>query len=145
MRRLESFKMTILEMDEEIGEIPEDELPTEHSGNETNSGEVADTGRQLVKEEEINYEETCGVKPTADYSTVQGRTEQTGRLAVKLPVEKRFACTECDFRVASKTDLIRHTRKHTGEKPYKCDQCEYSAAQKCNLDCHKRKHTGEKP
>ncbi|XP_035664703.1 zinc finger protein 585B-like [Branchiostoma floridae] len=108
--------------------------------NNTSSIDKLDTGRQQNKEGDIPCEETCGVKSD---NPAQVKAKQTDRLVVKRTVDKRFVCTECDYRTASKANLLRHTRKHTGEKPYKCDQCDYSAAleDKRHLKKHLDKHT----
>ena len=45
----------------------------------------------------------------------------------------------------SRSNLVRHTRTHTGERPFESDQCDYSTTQKGTLVRHKRSHTGEKP
>ncbi|CAH1272650.1 Hypp4907 [Branchiostoma lanceolatum] len=97
-------------MDERSSEIASDDLPTVQPGNETNSSEILDTGRHQKKSEGIPREEACGVK--SDHPTGQGRTEQTDRLAVKRTVDKRFACSDCDYRAASKANLLIHSRRH---------------------------------
>ncbi|XP_035685298.1 zinc finger protein 771-like [Branchiostoma floridae] len=149
-------------MGERSGEVAMDDHPAVHPGDETSSSETLDTGRQQNEEENIPCEEKCEVE--SDRPPAQGRTEQKDRLAVKRTVNKRFACTECGYRAAKKSVLIKHMRKHTecgysaaircrllehmrihtGEKPYKCDQCNYTSATKYNLDQHMTKHTGVK-
>ncbi|XP_035684075.1 zinc finger protein 37-like isoform X2 [Branchiostoma floridae] len=131
------------EMGERSGDVAMDDRPAVHPEDETISSEKLDTERQQNEEGNIPCEEKCGVE--SDHPPAQGRTEQKDRPEVKRTVNKRFACTECGYRAAKKSVLIKHTRKHTGEKPYKCDQCDYSAAQKVHLDRHVTKHKGEKP
>ena len=46
---------------------------------------------------------------------------------------------------AQSSNLIRHTRTHTGVKPYKCDMCDKTFAQSSHLIKHTRTHTGVKP
>ncbi|XP_035664697.1 gastrula zinc finger protein XlCGF49.1-like [Branchiostoma floridae] len=123
-------------MGDRSGEVTMDHLSTVHPEDEANSSKTLDKGRQQ------NKEETCGVNSD---NHVQVPTKQSDRSAAKRTVDKRFSCSECDYRAAFRSKLLIHTRKHTGEKPYKCDQCDYSAAQKGNLDQHMVKHTGEKP
>eukprot|EP00058_Branchiostoma_floridae_P005443 XP_002590931.1 hypothetical protein BRAFLDRAFT_101078 [Branchiostoma floridae] len=130
-------------MDERSGEVPMDDLSTVHPWDETSSSEKLDAGRQQNREEDIPREERGRIE--SDHPPAQGRTEQTDRLAAKRTVDSRFACTECGYRAASRSNLLIHTRKHTGEKPYKCDQCDYCAAEKSSSDKHMTRHTGEKP
>lgn len=59
----------------------------------------------------------------------------------------------CGLAISSRSAMVIHMRKHTGERPYKCDHCDGSFAQKGTLAAHiahrheklkrKRKHTCE--
>mmetsp|Transcript_22361 Transcript_22361/g.31315 ORF Transcript_22361/g.31315 Transcript_22361/m.31315 type:complete len:682 (-) Transcript_22361:824-2869(-) len=55
--------------------------------------------------------------------------------------QKRFACPHCGKRFMQKSNMIAHTRIHTGERPFKCDKCARAFAQKSNLKRHQQIHT----
>ncbi|KAI8129877.1 Zinc finger protein 544 [Lucilia cuprina] len=59
--------------------------------------------------------------------------------------EVRSLCSICGSSFSSKTHLIVHMRRHTGERPFKCDLCERAYPRISELTCHRRIHTGEKP
>ncbi|KAI8491511.1 hypothetical protein Bbelb_307110 [Branchiostoma belcheri] len=132
-------------MDPRSCEIPVDELPTVHPGNETSSSEdpATDTGGQQDKEEDILSEETYGVNSVQP--SVQSQTEQTDGPVVKDTVDKRYKCDQCDYSVSRKGHLDSHMAKHTGDKPYMCGECGYRTAHNSYLSVHMRKHTGENP
>ncbi|KAF6211016.1 hypothetical protein GE061_014129 [Apolygus lucorum] len=58
---------------------------------------------------------------------------------------KSYKCGQCSYETAYHSNLIRHSRKHTGERPYPCSNCPYRAIQHSDLTRHIRTHTGEKP
>ncbi len=49
---------------------------------------------------------------------------------------KYYECEHCQRRFASRKDLKRHMRTHTGEKPYKCYVCDKGFSQKNNMIRH---------
>jgi len=57
--------------------------------------------------------------------------------------EKKFACTQCDYRTNHSGHLnIHRESKHEGVR-YKCDQCDFAAISKSYLTYHKEsKHDG---
>lgn len=59
--------------------------------------------------------------------------------------DKPFACTKCERRFASRSDLRRHDLTHTGEKPFGCTICNRYFSTKCALTRHVGVHNGAKP
>ncbi|XP_064473465.1 zinc finger protein 2-like isoform X2 [Ornithodoros turicata] len=58
---------------------------------------------------------------------------------------KPFNCTECGACFSSKSNLVVHQRKHSGEKPYACSMCNATFSTQGNLKRHVKTHSGERP
>ncbi|GAB0093734.1 zinc finger protein 260 isoform X1 [Sergentomyia squamirostris] len=54
---------------------------------------------------------------------------------------KPHECTDCGWKFAQSSDLIKHMRKHSGERPYKCEICDLAFSQRRNLKNHMKMHT----
>ncbi|KAK7791024.1 hypothetical protein R5R35_003013 [Gryllus longicercus] len=59
--------------------------------------------------------------------------------------ERPFRCGECGAAFSQSGHLTAHARTHTGERPFKCDVCGDAFAESNNLTRHRRTHTGERP
>ena len=60
-------------------------------------------------------------------------------------VRRPYKCTFCIKTFTVHSNLIKHTRTHTGERPFKCEVCEKAFANPSNLTRHRRLHTGIRP
>ncbi|XP_050697788.1 longitudinals lacking protein, isoforms H/M/V-like isoform X12 [Eriocheir sinensis] len=52
------------------------------------------------------------------------------------PTNSYYRCSYCAMTMTTKSSLVRHTRRHTGERPYPCGFCPYAALQKSDLVRH---------
>jgi len=66
------------------------------------------------------------------------------RSALKpVNVIKKYKCGACGKQWRTPSELVKHTRIHTGEKPFSCDECEKSYRSQSELARHKKTHTKE--
>ena len=68
-----------------------------------------------------------------------------GGAAVVEPYDpaKPHSCAFCHKGFTRTSELVRHTRIHTGEKPFTCDLCGQCFALRGNLKSHSAKHAKE--
>lgn len=59
--------------------------------------------------------------------------------------EKPYHCKYCPMKFNAETSCIRHERVHTGERPYACSYCHKRFTQSNDRKAHERIHTGDKP
>lgn len=59
-------------------------------------------------------------------------------------LERRHPCLECDMKFFHRSDLIKHTTKHTGLRQYSCDICKKSYGRKNTLREHMRIHNDDR-
>lgn len=59
--------------------------------------------------------------------------------------ERPFQCNMCDKSFRDRSELNRHSRRHTGDLPYKCATCCKGFLRRERYITHVRIHTGEKP
>ena len=52
--------------------------------------------------------------------------------------EKRFSCTECEYKTNNQNALAKHHRAHAGEKPFGCPECGIMMTTKSGLSMHIR-------
>ena len=59
--------------------------------------------------------------------------------------ERPFQCNMCEKSFRDRSELNRHSRRHTGDLPYKCATCGKGFLRRERFVTHTRIHTGEKP
>ncbi|KAL5257462.1 hypothetical protein ACHWQZ_G012415 [Mnemiopsis leidyi] len=93
--------------------------------------------RKKHKEKDL----TC---PHCSYKT-NYKPHLTAHIRQVHVVDKRYKCSQCDFKSAYNNSLKIHMMRHTGQKPHRCKFCDYSTNDRGHLVTHLRRHTGEKP
>lgn len=61
------------------------------------------------------------------------------------PVKNKYMCQDCGKNFPQKSNLIAHTRTHTGDKPFCCTKCGKCFGRRSTLQDHMKTHTGERP
>ena len=88
-----------------------------------------------IDHEEEDYDTEYATQATSDQPT-----ESQQEAYVKLP-DGSFACNYCRKVFPTKSQIVRHSRIHTGEKPFGCFFCQFKFTQKNHLFRHcKYKH-----
>ena len=67
------------------------------------------------------------------------------RLRTLCAGERPFQCAMCEKSFRDRSELNRHSRRHTGDLPYKCGTCGKGFLRRERFVTHTRIHTGEKP
>ena len=69
--------------------------------------------------------------------TVERMKKMEGRRRQGLVV---YHCNECNYTTQHKSDLVKHSRTHSGEKPFRCKLCDQKLKHSRNLNLHLLTH-----
>uniref|UniRef100_T1JLU4 C2H2-type domain-containing protein n=1 Tax=Strigamia maritima TaxID=126957 RepID=T1JLU4_STRMM len=89
---------------------------------------------------------TSYYKVAASYGCNWVKFHRCHRIVLKLLSEKPHKCAVCGKAFSQSSNLITHSRKHTGFKPFACDVCGRAFQRKVDLRRHKEtQHTEIRP
>ena len=116
--------------------------PTETHSTTNNSPIQLISSIPIQSTSSSTISDNCKSKLTV---TNEKKTATTKSNHVKNNTKKqeKLQCNICGKWFSNSTNLVEHSRIHTGERPFACDECGVCFTAKSNLRTHKRLHTGE--
>lgn len=126
----------------------EDENSDRSLPKKSRSEVITFTAEEIEQLAKVKLQEgaTVSGKILVESAAEKDRISEIKDKQAEIETEPKYpnSCSYCGKSFKKPSDLVRHTRIHTGEKPYKCGECGKTFTVKSTLDCHVKTHTGQK-
>ncbi|XP_069074936.1 zinc finger protein 236 isoform X3 [Pleurodeles waltl] len=132
-----------------VGSMDEEDENSDRSLPKKSRSEVITfTAEEIEQLAKVKLQEgaTVSGKILVESAAEKDRISEIKDKQAEIETEPKYpnSCSYCGKSFKKPSDLVRHTRIHTGEKPYKCGECGKTFTVKSTLDCHVKTHTGQK-
>lgn len=139
LKKYYEFKKTCLKNEEQYKQYIENQQIEGYSTNSSRStspfiNDLSSRSPSPILEDEVSEQIICEITPNVVLKNDS---------KVKKKSTKQYQCETCGKFLSNHSNLVQHTRKHTGEKPFSCDICKKSFFRAEHVTNHRRIHTGK--
>ncbi|XP_066276473.1 oocyte zinc finger protein XlCOF7.1-like isoform X2 [Branchiostoma lanceolatum] len=121
----------------------DDQMSSDKRGRDTESKDMTVPNHKVTVPSEKPFADIAASKQAVSIETEEKTEENVA--TVQQKGGKPYVCGECGYRVATRSTLFTHMKKHQGRKVYNCQICGLQPSSHKDFILHMRTHTGEKP